>query len=425
MSLYPVEVYGDNLTQLAKEFATPNYSSINTEELTKMGGWIEIVDGNKIVYVIGEKKDEITEYSPANLKNYISDSPEAPPKYLMGIATFKSKSKKELTCIVKAPNQFEDLSTFSGILKSMGEGLVVALIFFILSNSILVFYFHRMIARPLRKINKALHEMSTTNSEIQLDFKSIHEIETIRDSFNEMSTKLKASQKETAEITASKNQMIQNLTHDLQTPVTSIMGYSKLLYTDENIEEEKKRTYLSYIYNKSIRVDYLIKNLLVYAKLENPTYFMNKRNYDVTSFIRETVILHYHEIEKKDMEIELNLPEEKMMAHIDYYELERALGNLIINAIKYNPPNTKITITLERTEDNMIIFLEDNGVGISDNHLKGIFNEFTREDESRNSEGGSGLGLYISKKIVELHGGEISIESTVGEGTTFKMTLPK
>lgn len=202
-----------------------------------------------------------------------------------------------------------------------------------------------------------------------------------------------------------------NIAHDLKTPITTIMGFSKALY-DEVVDETEKKELLNSIYGKSKRVNELIDLMFQYSKLDELDFEMKLKELDVGILIRETIALHYNEFERKNIEINIEIPEKPIKRNLDNLEFSRAISNLIINEYRHNKPGSKVDIRLEQ-DNGVKIIVADNGEKIEGEVKKTIFNPFICADESRNSKEGSGLGLAITKKIVEKHGGKIFIDSNI------------
>jgi len=208
-----------------------------------------------------------------------------------------------------------------------------------------------------------------------------------------------------------RSMLFANIAHDLKTPITTIMGFSKALY-DEVVDETQKKELLNSIYGKSKRVNELLDLMFQYAKLDGLDFEMRLQELDVGRLIRETIALYYNEFEGKNIEINIEIPEKPIKLNLDNVEFSRAISNLVINAYRHNKPGSKVAIRLEE-DDGIKIIVADNGENINDEMKKAIFNPFTCGDESRSSKEGSGLGLAITKKIVEKHGGKIFIDSNV------------
>ena len=213
-----------------------------------------------------------------------------------------------------------------------------------------------------------------------------------------------------------RSMLFANIAHDLKTPITTIMGFSKALY-DEVVDETQKKELLNSIYGKSKRVNELIDLMFQYAKLDALDFEMRLKELDVGILIKETIALYYNEFERKNIEINIEIPEKPIKINLDNLEFSRAISNLIINAYRHNKPGSKVEIRLEEDDDSIKVIVADNGEKIEGEMKKTIFNPFICGDESRNSKEGSGLGLAITKKIVEKHGWEIFIESNI-EGYT-------
>ncbi|MGL4774200.1 MAG: sensor histidine kinase, partial [Clostridium sp.] len=141
--------------------------------------------------------------------------------------------------------------------------------------------------------------------------------------------------------------------------------------------------------------------------------------------LREIVAGFYREIEEGEFDFEVDIPEDEVLLSFDRVEMGRAISNILGNAIKYNPSNTRLFISLEKSEAFVVIKICDDGVGINEELKANIFEPFTRGDSSRRSVGGTGLGLSISKKIIEMHGGDLTLESEENFKTVFKILISK
>ncbi|PRR81204.1 sensor histidine kinase [Clostridium vincentii] len=208
-----------------------------------------------------------------------------------------------------------------------------------------------------------------------------------------------------------RNMLFANISHDLKTPITTIMGFSKALYDDVPSEAEKKEL-LNSIYEKSKKVNELLDLMFQYTKLNGVDFEMKLEETDVGRIIKETTALYYNEFEQRNIEINIEIPEKPIKRNLDRVEFGRAISNLLINAYLHNKIGSEVSIRLEE-EDLIKVIVADNGEIIRTDMLEEIFNPFVCEDESRNSKGGSGLGLAITKKIVDKHGGKIYIDSNI------------
>lgn len=400
-----------------------HYNDLDKEVILKNEGWIEVVKDNKIINVIGNKKDNIKEYSIESVLN------NEKLKSDFDIKVYdKDKKNHNIIYIVKIPkeeNKEQNQVKFKKLNRFTVNSLMVSIIFIILIIVIMATTSINAITKPLNKIKIALKEMTEGNTKVRLKFKSYKEIEQIRDSFNYMADELERVNKEKILAEESKKKIIRDISHDIKTPITSIMGYSKALSEDRVEDNEERKIYLGYIYNKTRKIDYLVNELFTFAKLDSINYVLNKKEEDFCEFLRETILFYYGDIEEKNFQLGLDIPEKVIKLNFDSKEMERAIGNLILNSLKYNKEGTKLDIFLKELQDKVVLHIRDNGIGIKKELVSTVFQEFVKVDESRNSKEGSGLGLAITKKIVELHNGKINLITEEGVGTEFKIILNK
>lgn len=207
-----------------------------------------------------------------------------------------------------------------------------------------------------------------------------------------------------------RNLMLSDIAHDLRTPITTIAGYSKALNDDMVISEEKKREYLQAIENKSVRMNDLINLLFEYVRLDSANYGLRKDEIDLPELLRTIAASLYSDIEEKGMEFEISIPEEVHMVSLDRVQFSRVIVNLINNAIKHNEAGTTISLGMKKEKDKIQIIVSDNGSLIPTFLAEQIFEPFAMGDASRTAQSGSGLGLSIAKKIVEMHGWTLELK---------------
>lgn len=221
-----------------------------------------------------------------------------------------------------------------------------------------------------------------------------------------------------------------NTSHELKTPVNLIFSASQMLdiyLKGDNIQDKKdqlKRNNKVIIQNcfRSIK---LINNILDYSRIEQGFYELKLENRDILSVLESMVDSVSQYIKDKHLEIAFHTDIKEKIVALDLYKFERIMLNLISNAIKFSRHNGVIDISLLDKGDYIEILVEDQGIGIDNRNLDSIFNKFKQENKSLNRRvEGTGIGLSLVKSIVEIHGGTISVESTVDVGTTFKITLP-
>ncbi|MFW5799734.1 MAG: ATP-binding protein, partial [Spirochaetota bacterium] len=226
-----------------------------------------------------------------------------------------------------------------------------------------------------------------------------------------------------------KDEFLVQTSHELKTPLNGIIGITDYLIDGATgkLPADTVRQ-LSIISNSSRRLSYLINDILDYSLLKNSEIKLNKKAIDLKHLTDIVLIICGHMIEYKSLNLINNIEDDIPYVYADEDRLEQILYNLVGNAIKYTESgNIKIyTSQIPEKPGMLVVSVTDTGKGIQTDMKEEVFNKFTRleEDLDRSSDGGLGLGLSITKNLVELHGGEIWLESFVGEGSTFNFTLP-
>lgn len=216
---------------------------------------------------------------------------------------------------------------------------------------------------------------------------------------------------------------VANVSHELRTPVTSIKGFSETLLDGAYKDEDTLLAFLGIIQKESDRLEMLIKDLLDLSKVEQFGFQIENLPTDMAAVIRQAAEMMQGRLEEKS--IRLNLHLDPVIVRGESNRLIQVITNLLVNAITYSAVNTAITVRLYSEGGKGIIEVEDQGIGIEASEINRLFERFYRVDRARSrNSGGTGLGLSIVKHLIEAHNGKVSVESTVGVGTTFKVTLP-
>ncbi len=221
------------------------------------------------------------------------------------------------------------------------------------------------------------------------------------------------------------NQFIANVSHDLRTPLNSIIGFSEILGNKIFGElNQKQSEYINDIRISGIRLLGMINEILDISKLESHTVKLNLSKVDVNILLNEVCNILKPLYEKKNINIIQNI-EEKLYLNGDYIKLQQVIFNLLGNAIKFSPQDSDIKISAYNKKNKIIISIQDNGIGIDKKYQKKIFNKFFQvEDSLSKTETSTGLGLTIAKEFVKLHNGKLELISEPSTGTTFIINLP-
>lgn len=290
------------------------------------------------------------------------------------------------------------------------------LIFLLLVNRRLKYF--KYIIKSVKKID-SLEFLSNLEEEGNDEFTELAK------SINIMNARLQARLKKEKEIEDSKYELITSVSHDLKTPLTSIIGYLDLInnhrYEDENSRDE----YISIVYHKSIRLKELVNELFEYTKLTSNDVKLELHRFNVSALINQLVGESIIDFNDKEIEVVLENPYKELYANIDVKLISRVFENLIKNAEKYSDSHSTFKIIVDSSEEYIIVHFINKCKGIKEIDVNKIFERFYRLDNARSSESeGSGLGLTISKKIIELHQGYLNAEKD-GENLLLKMKLYK
>lgn len=224
------------------------------------------------------------------------------------------------------------------------------------------------------------------------------------------------------DIEDNKHELITNISHDLKTPLTSIVGYLELLIRD-NIDEETRDEYIKIAYNKSLRLKSLVNELFEYTKLTGNDMKLEENRINISMLLNQAVGESIVNFNKRNIEVELNNSYNELFCNIDPLQMLRVFENLIRNAEKYADSDSKFIVSVNVIDDNVKISFINKCAGLVEEDIEKFFERFYRQDKSRNKEG-TGLGLAIVQRIIELHNGSIVAEKE-NENIKFNITLKK
>jgi len=245
----------------------------------------------------------------------------------------------------------------------------------------------------------------------------------LADTYNEMADTIVANIDELKSVENLRRELIANVSHDLRTPLAIVQGYVETLQMKgSQLEASEKEKYLNIILGSSEKLSRLIEQLFEYSKLEAKQIKPQKEPFFLQELIQDIVQKNDVLAQSKQIDLQLAAEQALPLVFADISLVDRAIQNLIDNAIKFTPEGGKITVHLNKSNDNVSVQVSDNGPGISEEKQLAIFERYEKSDRASNS--GAGLGLAIVKKILELHESTIEVNSKLQEGTTFHFALP-
>ena len=298
---------------------------------------------------------------------------------------------------------------FSGV-HTVLAGLIISIA---LISLIAMVFVAKQLIKPITQLTEATKQISRENFNLLLNINRKDEIGQLARSFNLMTHQLQENDQ-------ARKEFISNVSHDFQSPLLNIQGYADLLKSS-SISEIQRLSYTTVIEEETKRLSNLTKQLLLLTSLDQSSRTILRNDIALDRQLKEVTAKYMWLIQELNMDIYYNL------SPIHYFGneslLENVWENLLSNAIKYNTENGSIDISLSQNEKDIMIIFQDSGIGVKEDELPYLFERFYRADTSRTKEG-TGLGLSIVKDIVELHGGQVQVESKWQEGTTFTVILP-
>lgn len=284
---------------------------------------------------------------------------------------------------------------------------------FVIIGSVLIIFAIRHSVRPIIKLTNATREIANGNFDVEINHQSKDEIGQLTNNFNQMVSELK-------QMDTLRKDFVSNVSHEFKTPIASVQGFARLLQKDDLSDAERKE-YARIIVEESGRLSHLTSNMLKLSKLENQEIIQKHQRFFLDEQIRKSILLLEPEWEKKNIQWDIEL--DRAMICGDEELLQQVWINLIGNAIKFSPDGRRVFVGLQHMELGVRICVKDEGRGMTAQTKARIFEKFYQGEEAHGVEG-SGLGLSLVKRILELHDGKIEVESQVEQGTEFIVLLP-
>lgn len=303
--------------------------------------------------------------------------------------------------------------------------MMVNIVLIIIIGILLLFIY--ISYRKLNKISDILDDIleGNFNQRIRIQNK-IKPINILIVKINNIIEKLQQINKKSIINEEARKKMISNISHDLRTPLTSMLGYMELIFEDDSLSDEKKNEYLKVIYNKGNSLYELMEEFFKLSKLDSDDINLNIKKLNLSETIRQNIIAFFSDIQRLNIKPKIDIGQADIYIFSDEKIINRILNNLIINIIKHGEKATEMGIELIEKEKYVVINVWDNGIGMTEEELTHIFDRLYIADKSRSTSlNNSGLGLTIVKKLVELLDGSISVSSISFEKTTFSLKLPK
>jgi len=306
----------------------------------------------------------------------------------------------------------------------LGIALIGALIGIALATVLSIFVSRKLI-RPLIKMEQTARHIAEGEFGRQIEVSSKDEVGRLAHSFNRMSTQLKEKIEAIERLDRLRQELLSDVSHELRTPLTVIQGFSEAVLDGLVKSKEQEKLYLRNIIDESERLRRLVDDLLNLKGMESAKTFDEMEYVVLNKLVNVTIERLKHMANSKEIKLTLTVPEQNITVWGNIDRLKQVLTNLLDNAIKHSEAGGAVCVELGMKNDCSYISVENSGPGIPREELENIWERFYKVDKSRSRRGtGTGLGLSIVKKIVEMHGGKVSVESEPGHGAIFTLYLP-
>lgn len=393
--------------------------------LKQQNAWIQILDenGHNVYHAQAPKglKNKYTPIDIVNLHKY-KDKQLLSTIYAGG----KKVKSKEYSYFIgfKDPSIGKYLFSFDtkDLVTRFNIGTMILLSIDAIIALLIGYLFSRQLTKPLGRAIHSIQRLANGDYTTNLPAKGIY-----KDVFynvNHLSEQLASSKKEKDKLEQMREEWISHISHDIKTPLSSIQGYAEIM-KDRNypLSDQEMMHYASIIENKSLYIKDVMEDLNLTTRLKNNDVMLHKELVNIVPLLRKTLIDILNDSRYADQSIDLQTNVDKLMLNIDTVLIRRAVTNLILNALVHNDADVKIIVQLEQKEHTHIT-IKDNGKGIEEAELEKVFDRYYRGTNTAGTHAGSGLGMAIAKDIIQKHGGDITIQSIIGEGTTIDIQLP-
>lgn len=283
---------------------------------------------------------------------------------------------------------------------------------------------YRAVSDPLKDLRSAAETIAEGNLSFEVLSCEDEEINDLCISFDQIRQRLKKNAEQEKRIETERNMLIANLSHDMRTPITSIKGYLEGIRDGVADSPEKMQKYLDTIYNKALILERLVDNMTQYSELELGRMQYAFEFINLTEYLRDLEEDYRQSLEDGGYHLDVNFLDMPLTVVADRDKLKRVLDNLLSNAIKYNKAGGNVSLLTQTDGKGVLLSISDTGMGIKESDLSKVFIGFYRGDASRSNIKGNGLGLAISKQIIESHRGKIWIKSEENVGTQVYIYLP-
>jgi len=419
-------------------YSTINKAAKTLKEINEKMDWslneLPYFQTDAIIYYVSPNGEVLHTLNPLSKELTMDVVTKLQNKEQFDIASMTDDTTNKTLIVAYEQVVWDDLAFLSDFKKPFFIGL--ALVFFCLIMSTL--FYAKKFGSPLLIMMKWIRQLGNKEyttpmnkkgqmllfnkkGQIKRKFKLYKELFQTLES---VTLTLKKNEEQQQLIEKTREEWISSLSHDLKTPLSSIIGYVKMLQSDYEWTKEEQKQFYSVMDEKSDYMMALIEDLTLTYRLKNGQLPVYKDEIDVNEVIRSTIIQLVNHQDFKEYTFNFNTSEEIILIDLDLKWLQRILDNLFMNAIKHNPPGTTISVVVTRKPNEVFISIVDDGIGMDEKTVQHLFNRYYRGTNTTESLEGPGLGMAITKQLILLQGGTIEVDSHIGQGTRINIVFP-
>ncbi|MEK4029978.1 HAMP domain-containing sensor histidine kinase [Pseudobacillus sp. FSL P4-0506] len=391
------------------------------KELVEKNAWIQILDENgKVIHSYRTPTGIKEKYTPAEIiQTYKYKEIDANTTVFV---SEKKKGTNRYSYFIGIENPSFNRYFISYDNRDIFQVVKIGGIVFIIDILIALligYLFSKRLTKPLQALINGIKKLANKDYNVNYEPKGVYK--DVFHNVNFLSNQLTANEKERKKLEVMKEEWIGNISHDIKTPLASVQGYAELIKDQDYTPTLPEiREYAEIIEQKSLYIKEVIDDLNISTRLKNKALTLNKKTVNIVALLRHIVIDILNDPKYSNRQITFHVNQENIPMEVDEILFRRAINNLIYNAIVHNDENVKIDVCVEKDEQ-IYIKIMDNGKGIKKEELDRIFDRYYRGTNTGEAHKGSGLGMAISKDIIEEHNGELVASSEIDHGTEIEI----
>lgn len=390
--------------------------------------------GKILSYDAPAEKIKLSKVDVSNVKTYIQtqgekfitgNDPRNPGinKIFSASPIIESGDLKGYVYVILSSEEYDSVSNllFTGFIYNVGKKtLLITLIVAILFGLIAIWY----LTKNLRIIQRGVERFEQEDFSTEIEINSKGEFGQLASTLNSMANTIDGNIKQLKSMENLRKELVANVSHDLRTPLAIIHGYAEtLVMKDKEVNDEDRVKFLSNILKSTENLEKLVSELFELSKLESNKVKLKKEKVNLSELLNDIVGRYQLLAKQKEITLSLNVNMGSYV-EIDIALMERAVQNLVENALKFTPESGMVQLKVTSENQFIKVEIQDNGVGIEEEYLPFVFDRYKKVSKEKENNPGAGLGLAIVKKILELHDVSIIVNSVKGEGTVFSFRIP-